>query len=139
MNRRVTLNNKEVSVRFYYGEPDEKHPERSYTKEILLTHGPNAGKHRCRFVECRIEQSTEEGWKPIAVAESVCSPNDRFRKIDGRVRALRRAIEKLGLDNETARMVRIYTLGDRDAIKRYNKRHGIVVQESETVAETAKV
>lgn len=134
MNRRVTLNGKEVSIRFYYGERDEKHPERSYTKEIQLAHGPNAGKHRCRFVECRIEHSTDEGWKPTVVAESVCSPNDRFRKIDGRARALRRATEKLGLDNETARMIRVYGLGDKNAIKRYNKRHGIVVQEPEAEA-----
>ena len=133
MNRRVTLNGNEVSIRFYYGERDEKHPERSYTKEIELTHGPNAGKHRCRFVECRIEKSTEQGWKPIAVAESICGPEDRFEKREGRCRSLRRAINKLGLDSQTARRVRVYGLGDHHSIDRYNKRQGITSNQPEAV------
>jgi len=133
MTRRITLNDNEVSIRFYYGERDKKHPELSYTKEIVLTHGPNAGRHRCRFVECRIEESTEHGWKPIAVGESICGPEDRFEKREGRCRSLHRAIKKLGLDSATARKVRVYGLGDYHSVDRYNKRQGIASNQSEAV------
>jgi hypothetical protein len=131
MDRKLRLNGKEISIRFYYGEPNEKNPKLSYTKVVNFSHASLKGKHNCRFVECRIEECVNGKWTPIVTSESICSPNNRFLKIQGRSLAIRRAVEKLGLDSATARMVRVYGLGSAESIKRYNKLHGIVMEDQE--------
>lgn len=128
MNRRFTvpeLNNKEISIRFFYGESNEKHPERSYTTPVELLRNGKKETFHCRFVECRIEEVTESGFTPIAVAKTVCSPQDRFTRRAGRSLAIQRAVEKLGVSPEVARKIRMYGIGDRESVKRYNRLNGI--------------